>query len=273
MLSVKTAIADAVKKLKDTSLSPALDGEVLLGFALGKDRAWLYRHSDSAMTAEEFERFSNLITQRKTGVPVAYLTGTKEFYGREFCVTPDVLIPRPATEELITEALGYARTHKPACIVDVGTGSGCIAVTLACEIPVIPIFATDLSPKALAVAQKNAVQHGVQDRITFVQSNLIEALPPSRSLLVVANLPYLPSHTITGDLAHEPRLALDGGKDGQTLYRRLDAGLQTFAEQNNVTITLISERLAYSKNTSVPSFTISIQTFPGANAISSSVSL
>ncbi|MDO8435661.1 MAG: peptide chain release factor N(5)-glutamine methyltransferase [bacterium] len=273
--TITDALADAIEQLKKTSSSPALDGEVLLSFVVAKDRAWLYTHSNNELTKEEINHYETLISKRGMGIPVAHLTGTKEFYGRSFIVTKDVLIPRPATEELVATALQSIKVDPPDQIVDIGTGSGCIAVTLACETSDIPIIAVDVSPKALAIAQKNADRHGVTKRIQFVEGNLFTseilrlAQDDRRKILVVANLPYLPTHTITKELLHESQLALDGGSDGHELYRKLDQQLQEFSTQNDVAITLISERLAYLNDTSVPSFTISTHTFPGANAISS----
>ena len=279
MQNIKTALAAAVEKLTHTSPSAELDGEVLLSFVLGKDRAWLYAHGDEELREDEINRFEAAVAQRAAGTPVAHLTGTKEFYGRPFHVTPDVLIPRPATEELVAVALQSIRTHVYDLIVDVGTGSGCIAVALACETSNVPIIATDISPKALAVASKNAALYDVTKRIQFIEGDLLSytllrgRMKVGDSILVVSNLPYLPSKTITDELLHEPRLALDGGLYGGELYRRLDQQLEELSRQRGVTVTLISERLAYSKNMSVPSFTISTQTFPGAKEISSPVSV
>ncbi len=165
--------------------------------------------------------------RRENGEPLPYILGHWEFYGLDFLVTPAVLIPRPETELLVEHALDWLR-HHPAChrVADIGTGSGCIAIALATTIPDLQVFATDLSPQALEVARQNVAHHGVSERITFVQADLLELPDEFHSRLfdlIAANLPYIPRPTL-GDLPvsrFEPILALDGGDDGLDLIRRL----------------------------------------------------
>lgn len=161
------------------------------------------------------------MAKRRNGIPFAYLTGTKGFYGLDFAVTKDVLIPRPETEQLIDWVLSNVDRKKPTTIVDVGTGSGCIAVTLAKYLPAAKIIASDVSIKALAVARKNARTHKISARISFRHSSLLSMLKPSeRPDLVVANLPYLTTPQLK-NVMHEPKLALHGGPRGLELIEKL----------------------------------------------------
>lgn len=217
--------------------SHTLAAELLLMHALGRDRAWLYTHSDDSLDRAAAEKYFALIARRAAGEPTQYLTGKQEFWGLEFEVTPAVLIPRPETEhvvEVALERLGSRgikidmRTGAPSPalrIADVGTGSGCLAVTLAHELPHAEIVATDISAAAFEVARRNAVRHGVADRIHFVQTNLLEGLSPLLLDMIVSNPPYI----ARGDASalqrevreHEPETALFGGPTGVEIYQRL----------------------------------------------------
>lgn len=205
--------------------SPRLDAEVLLAHVLGRERSWLYAHPEHLLSPRQLSLYQSLVSRRARREPVAYLTGHKEFFGLDFVVTPDVLIPRPETEHLVEWALQLAGAMpSPLSITDVGTGNGAIAVTLAVHLPHIRVVATDTSPAALAVARRNADRHGVAGRVRCVQGDLLAPLV-GRFHLIVANPPYL-SHA---DLAAappevagwEPRAALDGGPDGLAVIRRL----------------------------------------------------
>jgi release factor glutamine methyltransferase len=206
------------------SLSPRLDAEVILAFILKKDRPWLMTHDADQVPWRNQLRYRRLIYLRQQGTPVAYLTHRKDFYGRTFYVNRHVLIPRPETELLIQQAywLIRANTQITTC-VDIGTGSGCLAVTLTKEFPHLNIIATDISSTALRVAQKNARQHGVADKIIFYRGNLLEPVKAylSPNALIVANLPYLTPHDIQGELKYEPHGALYGGENGLHYYRKL----------------------------------------------------
>jgi release factor glutamine methyltransferase len=159
------------------------------------------------------------------GEPLAYLTGHREFYGLDFLVDARVLVPRPETETLVDLARAHAHPHAPTRILDVGTGSGCLAVAVARHLPSAHVTATDISAGALAVARRNADRHGVSDRVTFVQSDLLSdcRLQTSSFTLLLANLPYIASSDLPRlpVSEHEPRLALDGGSEGLDLIRRL----------------------------------------------------
>lgn len=221
--------------------TPLLDSEILLRYLAGKSREEFYRDLGEPLPAALLARFTELLAERARGVPVAYLTGTKEFFGLEFKVTPAVLIPRPETEVLVERALELARLRElppQPCILDIGTGSGAIAVALAVHLPEAAVVATDISAAALAVARENAVRHKVEERINFRQGDLWEALAPgggdSLGLLfdlVVSNPPYIPEpelEKLSPEVKREPRLALAGGLDGLNFYRRLAAGVSTY---------------------------------------------
>ena len=167
------------------------------------------------LTPKQQQRFDEYVARRKAGEPLQYILGVGHFYGLEFKVNPDVLVPRPETEILVEEAL---RRFKGSAILDIGTGSGNIAVTLAKHIPQARVTATDISDKALEVARANAVAHGVADRIDFVRADILQGFTPGQAFdLVISNPPYIPSGQIASlpaDVQKEPRSALDGGEDG-----------------------------------------------------------
>lgn len=210
--------------------SPRLDAEVILAHALGIPRIMLYARFDQPLGDEERARVRELVARRVRREPVAYLVGEKEFWSLPFEVSKHVLIPRADSETLVTVALEAARRSAPKVIADVGTGSGCLAVALAKELPDARIFALDVSPDACAVAKRNVEHNGVLDRVTVLESDLLAALPGVSLDLCVANLPYIASDRMADLMpdvrAFEPRGALDGGRDGLDLIRRLLAGLE-----------------------------------------------
>lgn len=216
---------EAVERLRAISDTPALDADLLLCAALGVERAVLLAHLDDPIPEQSASRFVVWLGRAASGEPIAYILGVRSFYDRDFAVTPDVLIPRPETELLLEQALDWAAAHPVRLAADIGTGSGALAVTFAAHVPAAQVIAVDLSPAALAVAQGNAERHGVSERITFLQGDLMEPLL-ERNLapdLLMANLPYIPSGELPGLAVtrHEPVLALDGGPDGLDLVRRL----------------------------------------------------
>lgn len=198
---------------------------------LGCERDELLAHRDRALSDAQLTHFDALIDERERGVPVAYLVGEAWFYGRPFEVTRDVLVPRPETEHVVEAALDDLRARRKAGlrVVDVGTGSGAIGVTLACELPDVHVIATEISAGALAVARRNARRHGVEERCSFLHGDLLEPLVGSDAIdCIVANLPYIPTSEIPpapNPVAHEPLVAVDGGPDGLDTYRRLLAQL------------------------------------------------
>lgn len=214
-----------------------LDAQVLLGHVTGHNRAWLLSHPDASLTPSQEQILSTAMRKLKEGVPLPYVLGRWEFFGLDFAVTPDVLIPRPETELLIETALSHVRRNPQAGFrfLDVGTGSGIIPITLATHVPHAWLSATDISPEALSVARKNAERHGVAERIEFMQADLLpDNFSSVRYDMITANLPYIPTDTLQGleVFGKEPTLALDGGPQGLDLIARLlqrlsDAGLKS----------------------------------------------
>ncbi|HXW54518.1 MAG TPA: peptide chain release factor N(5)-glutamine methyltransferase [Candidatus Cybelea sp.] len=239
-VSVRDALREGISRLREARVpSDALAAELLLMHSLAHDRAWLYSHPESVVEPGDAERYFALVARRAGGEPTQYLTGKQEFWGLEFEVNPHVLIPRPETEHVVEVALarlstsrGRANRHQgmpggPLRIADVGTGSGSIAVALARELPQAQIFATDISGAALEVARRNALRHGVRDRIHFAQGDLLQGVPErGRNLdLIASNPPYVARDEADG-LArevreHEPYAALFGGAAGTEIYARL----------------------------------------------------
>jgi release factor glutamine methyltransferase len=216
------ALRQAAQSLAAASPTPDLDAAVLLGHILGLGRAALLAQHNRRLTAAEWQEFSRLVARRADLVPVAYLTGEREFFGLPFWVDERVLVPRPDTETLVERALGWIGGRPGELIVaDVGTGSGCIAVALAVAAPNCRIYALDISAGALEVARQNVVRHNVGQRVSLLPSDLLAELPEPVDL-VVSNPPYtLLDEIDEGVRRHEPHLALDGGPDGLDLYRRL----------------------------------------------------
>ena len=219
-----SALQDARRQLAGLD-DAAVTAEVLLAHVLGLSRAQLLAHPEAPVMAEQGAAFEQLLERAATGEPLAYLTGRREFYGLDFFVDRRVLVPRPETELLVD----FARSLRPKRALDVGTGSGCIAVALAVSLPQAAIVATDVSSGALEVARRNAERHGVAGRIEFFQSDLLAIWPAEASSiqaafdLVCANLPYIDRDELC-DLPvsrHEPWLALDGGRGGLELIERL----------------------------------------------------
>ena len=208
--------------------SPALTADLLLGFVLGWDRVRVLSYAEQQVPDDAWARLRSLILRRANGAPLQYLTGEQEFYGLAFRVTPEVLIPRPETEIIVEKALDLIRHDSASGIrfADIGTGSGCIAVSIAHEIPSSTGWAVDISAAALRVARENANRHGVAERILFIQSDLLDCFPQKPCLdFVLCNPPYvaldecdsLPSEVKD----HEPHEALFGGMSGLEVYRRL----------------------------------------------------
>jgi len=211
--------------------SAQLDATILLEYALDLPREQLIVQRDRELTQDALQRFSVLLEERASGVPIAYLVGRAGFYGREFRVMREVLVPRPETEHVVEAAIAELRSRKPHArrVGDVGTGSGAIAVTIAAEVADAVVWAGDLSEAALCIARANARDHRVEDRVRFVLGDL--AAPFAAAVpfdVIVANLPYVPTRDVPkrpDPVGYEPALAIDGGKDGLVLYRRMLAQL------------------------------------------------
>ncbi len=205
---------------------PRLEAEVLLAHALNLDRIGLYIHHDRPANQEERASFREMIKRRVKGEPTAYITGQKEFMSLPFQIDRRVLIPRPDTETLVEESIRLLRGNEGEVkVLDVGTGSGAIAISIAKYVPQALVYGVDISEKALEVAKANAVLNGVADRVFFYQSDLLNSVYFGPFQLITANLPYIPSEKMQ-DLPlevreHEPWEALDGGPGGLTVYKRL----------------------------------------------------
>jgi release factor glutamine methyltransferase len=211
---VRALLEQSAAQLQDSD-SALLDVQLLLARALGKSRSWLYAWPEAELEPAAVERFSALLEARRAGTPVAYLLGQREFWSLDLEVTPAVLIPRPETEVLVEAALELGPAGA-ACVADLGTGSGAIALALAKERPQWQLHATDSSTAALAVAQRNAERLGLA-RVQFLAGSWCEPLPPQPFDLVVSNPPYLApddEHLQQGDLRFEPRSALVAAEDG-----------------------------------------------------------
>jgi release factor glutamine methyltransferase len=250
-MDVRTALKTGIGKLSEAGVpSFTLSAELLLLHVAARDRTWLYSHPEENLPQEITDRFFALIARRAAGEPTQYLTGKQEFWGLEFEVTPDVLIPRPETEHVIEVALDRLalrelRAGRPQKtigeglqIADIGTGSGCIAIALAKELPKAEFVATDISRAALEVAGRNAARHGVGERIRFVRADLLEVSGEERMTsgettapflfdLVASNPPYIgrrEAPTLAREVRdHEPEIALFGGEEGYELYGDLIA--------------------------------------------------
>ncbi|MGE5523568.1 MAG: peptide chain release factor N(5)-glutamine methyltransferase [Rhodospirillaceae bacterium] len=216
-ITVQSALANARRRID------AVDAKALLCAVLGRDAAYLIAHAEDGMPAEQALTFEAWVQRRAAGEPVAYITGWREFYGRTFRVTADVLIPRPETELLVDVALAQLRGFSAARVLDLGTGSGCIGLTLAAECVGAHITGVDASEAALAVARSNAARLGI-DRVEWRVSNWFDALGTTSYEVIVSNPPYVAGndeHLMRGDLRYEPRAALTPGGDGLDAIRHI----------------------------------------------------
>jgi release factor glutamine methyltransferase len=213
--------------------SPRMNAELLLMFTLDCDRAYLYGHPERELNAEEQSRYQQALAQRSTGVPAQYITGHQEFWGMDLIVSPAVLIPRPETEHVVETVLqlgcsDYWRARAPAPhmkIVDAGTGSGCIALALAKELPPAEIHATEISPAALEIARSNAARHQLENRIHFHEADLLTGLERNTFDFVVSNPPYVgesEEEQVQLEVRKfEPRIAVFAGPAGTEVIERL----------------------------------------------------
>jgi release factor glutamine methyltransferase len=219
---VGEVLGELTSRLFNAGDTPELDSLTLLSHILEKPSSWILAHTDQSMEVGLINILDQLVSRLVAGEPLPYVLGRWDFYNLEFELTQDVLIPRPETELLVELALSWLRGHPlRRQVVDIGTGSGCIGISLAVNLPDIHVVAVDISPAALEVARLNAQKHTVDGRMEFVCSDLLSG--NSRFDIIVANLPYIPTqtlHTLT-IFGREPTLALDGGSDGMAIIRRL----------------------------------------------------
>ena len=227
--SIQNNLSLAADKLSAVSDSALLDAEVLLSYCLHKTRSFLRAWPDKLLSAEQLESFWHLVQKRQQGQPIAYLTGEREFWSRSFMVSPDVLIPRPDSELLIEISLGLFSAQQIGNMLDLGTGSGILGITLAAERPLAKVIATEISTAALQVAQANAKQLKVSN-IQFLQSNWFEAIADTAFDLIISNPPYIPAndpHLQQGDVRFEPQTALVSADNGLQDIRILAAQART----------------------------------------------
>jgi len=231
--SIAEVLREATQILKNAGVPEARrEAGSLLSFVIGKDRTFLIAHAEDEVN--DVDQFREAVERRAAGEPLQYITGTQDFFGREFRVTPDVLIPRPETELLVEAALEVDKDANLIC--DVGTGSGCIALTLLCELNHARAVALDKSPAALEVAKFNARKLGVADRAEFVVSDCFDSLDRGEFDLIVSNPPYVSAGVVEGLQRevrdHEPLIALSPGPDGLSIIRRLIQESPKFLKQN-----------------------------------------
>jgi len=236
--SIAEALREASRVLQNAGVPEARrEASSLLSFVLEKDRTFLISHAEDPVADDSLDRLREFVERRAAGEPLQYIMGVQDFYGREFRVTSDVLIPRPETELLVEAAL-EVNTSKDALICDVGTGSGCIAVTLLCEMPGARAVAVDKSQPALQIAKLNAAKQAVAERIVFVVSDCFDELDSSEYHfdLIVSNPPYVSESALAGLQRevrdHEPRVALSPGGDGLSVIRRILTGAPAFLKPN-----------------------------------------
>ncbi|MFH0814538.1 MAG: peptide chain release factor N(5)-glutamine methyltransferase [Candidatus Falkowbacteria bacterium] len=226
--SIKAALLLAAKQLTTAGItSPHLDADVILSFVLKKPKEFLYSHGEQTLTLAQYSKYKKLINKRAKHYPVSYLTNHKEFFGLDFYVDKNVLIPRPETELLVERALRVFETiPASSTVADIGTGSGCIAISIAknCR---ARVFAVDISSTALKVARKNARANKISQKIKFLRGNLLEPLKNKKLDIIIANLPYwydddmknLFKSRWSKSIQYEPQIAIKGGKTGLSIYR------------------------------------------------------
>jgi len=240
----KTLLQQITQTLEKLSDTPAQDAQVLLAHITAKPRSWLLAHPELELPSAQNSKLKKALSRLQKNIPLPYVIGHWEFFGMDFIVSPDVLIPRPETEELVERALSWLRALGKKNVLDVGTGSGCIPIALARNAPDLNLIGVDLSSTALDIARQNAAKYGNRrdaesaecfisspretwqigsSTLQFIQNDLLTNLQPSTFDLITANLPYIPTTTLkTLDVyTREPSLALDGGAEGLDLIRRL----------------------------------------------------
>ena len=249
-MNLKQSLNSAIERLTVAHVpSPRLNAEILLMFVLSCDRAYLFAHSDRELTEAEQSRYDDALAQRATGIPSQYITGHQEFWGLDFIVSPAVLIPRPETEHVVETVLPLMQSLPVPKIIDVGTGSGCIAIVLAKELPQAEIHAVDISLAALEVARANAARHQLEDRIQFRQGDLLDGFTSDTFNFVVSNPPYV------GDTEEdqvqlevrkfEPRNAVFPGHTGLEVIDRLIPQAQSCLKSQGCLVMEISGTIAH----------------------------
>ncbi|MBU1132345.1 peptide chain release factor N(5)-glutamine methyltransferase [Patescibacteria group bacterium] len=237
-MTIKQALNRGTILLKNKKIFPAgLDAEIILSFVLKKPREFLFAHPEKLLTPAQYRWFERLIGKRSEFVPLAYITGKKEFFGLTFFVNKNVLIPRPETELLVEESIRLIQKKEIKNIAEIGTGSGCVIISLAKNLKekALDFFAVDISKDALQIAKKNSEHHTVKSQINFLRGNLALPVRKKKIDLLLANLPYLDPAKKTDfesadvkSLKHEPKIALYGGTDGLESYEELFRQIKKF---------------------------------------------
>lgn len=230
-MEIGTALADGTERLRSISESPMLDAELLLARAIDVPRSYLIAHPEDTLDPAAVERYFTAIDQRSAGMPIAYIRGEKEFWSMTLFVSPDTLVPRPETEVLVSQALQRMPDGQSTAVLDLGTGSGAIALAIAREHPNCDIVATDISEPALAVARENANRHALAN-IEFLLGDWTAPVAGRTFDLIVSNPPYVPSnHPDLERLSHEPEMALESGEDGLDAIRRISVEARSVIEE------------------------------------------
>jgi release factor glutamine methyltransferase len=231
-LEIGTALADGTERLRGVSDSPMLDAELLLARAIDVPRTYLIAHPEDKLDSAAIERYFAAIERRSGGMPIAYISGEKEFWSMTLYVSPDTLVPRPETESLVDQALQRTPDDAGFSVLDLGTGSGAIALAIARERPNCAVTATDISNAALDVARQNANRHALPN-VEFLCGDWAEPVISRAFDLIVSNPPYVPStDPAFAHLAHEPRLALAAGEDGLDAIRRISVETKSIIREN-----------------------------------------
>ena len=258
--------SDITTRLAPISDTPALDASVLISHILDKPRTWVPAHPEMVLTETQLDSLEEAVSRFENGEPLPYILGHWEFFGMDFEVTPDVLIPRPETELLVEKAIAWLQQNpEKKRIADIGTGSGVIAVSIAVHLSEVRVLATDISREALQVAKRNAEKHGVSKRIEFVECDL---LPEKSSFanhkspidLICANLPYIPTEILSNLPIYnrEPTLALDGGEDGLVQFRKLMKIAHDYIAPNGLILLEIEAKQG------LATISLARESFPGA---------
>lgn len=243
-MKIQTWLNESEGTLKAANIESAhLDCQILLEHVLKKERSWIKAHNDESLSTDDLRKLDSYITQRQKRTPLAYIIGAKEFYGRSFLVNESVLIPRPESESIIELIKETSKATDINTVFDIGTGSGCLAITIKKELPDIHVTGIDISGAALQVAQKNARQltAQIQWKQLDIEEGGLPPMPKTRPYVIVANLPYVPEGLITSpEITQEPGIALFSGADGLDHYRTL---WQKISAAKNKPFAIITESL------------------------------
>ena len=251
-MNIEAAISAAARELELAGVSdPRREAASLLAFALGKDKTYLIAHSDEELTPAELNLYKEFSARRTRREPLQYIIRRQEFFGLEFSVSPDVLIPRPETESLVENAIQLLRQIEHPRFCEIGTGSGCIAIAALHQLPRATALAVDISESALAVARANAEKHHVADRIEFRLSDVFSDVPSERFDAVLSNPPYVPDDDLSSLQIevgkYEPATSLAGGPDGLAIIKRITEGAPNFLVSGGV----LSIEIGFNQSASV----------------------